>query len=406
MPGRPAIERSRHSLSLSDGDVRGRGAPAESPIARWEMVTAPLLFALTIVLHVFYAFRWKFDSDEWQHLHVAWAWSQGLLEYRDIFDNHAPLFHMMTAPFVAAFGETPDILFLMRLVMLPLALATLAASAAIGRAVWGRRAALWTPVVLAPVPVFFFRSIEYRADGLWAALATGAIALMVTGPAGPARAFAAGLLLGLALVTSLKSLLLLFALTVAVFALPFAIGGVRRGAPLRHRLQLLSPLIGGLVLAPLALLLYYARRGAAQALIADTIRHNILPGLGTWAAPWRRLLFLPEIAVILGLAAWLARRHSTPSRAPRVAFLALTAGAFLAALQTLWPLYTTYDLLVFYPLLLPLVVGSMLASWDEPATTGSNAACSRSASRRTSSPHGPAWPPPESRCFPPGPAVF
>src|SRR5207245_6081022 len=109
----------------------------------------------------------------------------------------------------------PDILMLMRLIMLPLVLATLAACAVIGRRLGGRRAALWTPVVLAPVPVFFFRSIEYRADGLWAVLSTGAIAVMVTGTARPARAFVAGLLLGLAFVTSLKSALLLFALAVA-----------------------------------------------------------------------------------------------------------------------------------------------------------------------------------------------
>jgi len=319
---------------------------------------------------VIYAFRWRFDSDEWQHLHVAWAWSQGFLEYRDLFDNHAPLFHMLTAPLVAAFGETPVILFLMRLVMLPLTLATLAASAVISRGVSGLRAALWTPVVLAPVPVFFFRSIEYRADGLWAAFLTGAIAVMVAGTAGPARAFAAGLLLGLAIVTSLKSVLLIFALAVAVLLLPCAVGRSRRGAPTRRRLRLLPPLIGGTVLPPLALLLYFARRGAVQALIDDTIWRNILPGLGTWAAPWRRLLFLPETAVILGLAAWVARRQRPPRAARRVAFLVLTAGTFLTALQTLWPLYTTYDLLVFYPLLLSLVVGSMLASGDARATIG------------------------------------
>src|SRR5712671_381702 len=210
-------------------------------------------------------FHWGFDSDEWQHLHVAWAWSQGLLEYRDIFDNHAPLFHMLTAPLVATFGETPRIIFLMRLVMLPFSLMTLAAAAVIGAKVWDTRVGLWTPILLAPIPVFFFRSIEYRADGLWAALCTSAVAVMVAGAAGPGRAFVAGLLLGLALVTSLKSVLLLFALAVAALAMPLAAGGMRRGAPQRVRLRLLPPLLGGLALTPVAFVGYFAHRGAVQA---------------------------------------------------------------------------------------------------------------------------------------------
>src|SRR6266446_4694967 len=306
-------------------------------IAPWELIVAPILLTSTLLLHLVCGFHWGFDSDEWQHLHVSWAWSQGLLEYRDVFDNHAPLFHVLTAPLVAVFGETPNIIYLMRLAMLPLTIVTLAASAAIGLQVWGRRAGLWTPVLLAPVPVFFFRSMEYRADALWAALSTTAVAIMIAGTAGRARALAAGLLLGLALVTSLKSVLLLFALATAALLLPFAAGRHRRGATQRVRLRLLPPLLAGLLLAPLALLLYFARRGAVQPFIDDTIWHNILPGLGTWTTPWRPLPFLPEIALLVGVAAWLSRRHGTPRRARRVAFLALTAGAFLAALQTLWP---------------------------------------------------------------------
>src|SRR5262249_50896690 len=40
----------------------------------------------------------------------------------------------------------------------------------------------------------------------------------------------------------------------------------------------------------------------------------------------------------------------------------LTAGVVLATLQTLWPLFTTYDLLVFYPLAVPALVGTMLSA--------------------------------------------
>src|SRR5262249_58871427 len=109
-----------------------------------------------------------------------------------------------------------------------------------------------------------------------------------------------------------------------------------------------------------ALLLYFAHRDAVGALLDGAIRHNVLPGLGNWQSPWRRLLFFPEMAAMAWAAAWLARRAIDATRKMRLAFVALTAGAFLAALQTLWPLFTTYDLLVFYPLVVPVVVGAML----------------------------------------------
>src|SRR5438045_4230903 len=68
------------------------------------------------------------NSDEPQHLHVAWAWSQGLVAYRDVFDNHAPLFHLLSAPLLALLGERADIVLWMRVPMLALWLGMLGAT--------------------------------------------------------------------------------------------------------------------------------------------------------------------------------------------------------------------------------------------------------------------------------------
>src|SRR5258708_9301857 len=64
--------------------------------------------------------RYRFDSDEPQHLHVAWGWTAGLVQYRDLFDNHAPLFHILLAPILKVVGEPPDVLLCMRAPMLAL----------------------------------------------------------------------------------------------------------------------------------------------------------------------------------------------------------------------------------------------------------------------------------------------
>ena len=53
-------------------------------------------------------------------MHTTWGWTQGLLQYRDFFDNHTPLFHILFSPLVAALGERTNILDFMRFAMVPL----------------------------------------------------------------------------------------------------------------------------------------------------------------------------------------------------------------------------------------------------------------------------------------------
>src|SRR6266849_10610329 len=109
-------------------------------MARGERLILIGISALSCLLHALAYFRYRFDSDEPQHLHVAWGWTAGLLPYRDVFDNHAPLFHILTAPLVALIGEDPRILVFMRLAMTPFFAAALVGSFLVGRRLFGARA--------------------------------------------------------------------------------------------------------------------------------------------------------------------------------------------------------------------------------------------------------------------------
>ncbi len=74
-------------------------------MSRSERIALATCAVVSLVLRAIAFFHYRFDSDEPQHLHVAWGWTAGLVQYRDVFDNHAPLFHMATAPLLRLLGE-------------------------------------------------------------------------------------------------------------------------------------------------------------------------------------------------------------------------------------------------------------------------------------------------------------
>ena len=73
-----------------------------------------------IVLRIVNIIGYRFDADESQHLHVIWGWAHGLVQYRDLFDNHMPLFQIMLAPIFGLIGDRASDLCLMRFALLPM----------------------------------------------------------------------------------------------------------------------------------------------------------------------------------------------------------------------------------------------------------------------------------------------
>jgi hypothetical protein len=86
-------------------------------VSRAEVWFAIGLFVFLLALRILYAVHYRIDSDEPQHLHVVWGWTQHMIPYRDYFDNHSPLFQLLCAPFFAALCPRADIVVPMRLTM-------------------------------------------------------------------------------------------------------------------------------------------------------------------------------------------------------------------------------------------------------------------------------------------------
>src|SRR5205814_4539579 len=122
--------------------------------------------------------------------------SQGLVGYRDFFDNHTPLFHIVFAPLIAAIGETRHILFFGRLMMIPVAAASLVVTYFIASELYDRSVAQWAKLTVAVIPPFVLKSIEFRNDNLWVFCCLVVLALVLR-PLTPRRAALAGLIAAL-----------------------------------------------------------------------------------------------------------------------------------------------------------------------------------------------------------------
>lgn len=296
-------------------------------MSRSERLLLALLASVALVLRAVALLRYRFDSDEQQHLHVAWGWTAGKIQYRDVFDNHAPLFHMLTAPILALFGERSDILLWMRLPMLVLFGIVLWATWDVARRLYDARVAAWAVVLLTLFPPFFLKSLEYRTDNLWNAFWMLAVAGIVRGW----RPFAIGFLLGCALAVSLKTPLLLIALGAAFLLRNERPRGLLQG-------------IAGFIIVPAALAVWFASVGVWDELVYCNFTFN-----GNLAKAQDNAWLLRSLAIVAAAGVvYLARK----SDAPRMRWiLAVTIGAFTVTLAGVWLLISPRDFLPMFPLL-------------------------------------------------------
>lgn len=332
------------------------------------------LFSLTLLLRILYVFHYPADTDEPQHLHVVWGWEHGLLQYRDVFDNHMPLFHMLAMPLLRVVGERPDVVAWMRLPMMGLYLASLWATYAIGRALFSRRAGLWAALLAGLFPPFFFSSLEFRPDDLWTALWLLAIALLVAGSLTWVRSLTVGFLLGAAVGVSIKTVLMLAALAAGGAAVALLrrrrLGGDRLGddrlgdafGGSRGLARCAAAMLAGLAVVPLGLAAFFAVRGGLSDLAYAVFSHNvILDPAFLYRVPIRRLVLLAIVPLLLWGAPGLARRAATPVLGMRRAFVLVVAGAYFGCLYGFWPLLSRQDYLPLFPLVAVLAAPPLLA---------------------------------------------
>ncbi len=330
-------------------------------LPRREYCLAGTIFILGCLLRIFYAWHYKFDSDEPQHLHVVWAWTQGLVQYRDVFDNHTPLFHLFFSLFLPLFKEQAIVLYFMRLAMFPFFLLGMTATYFIGRKLFSRRVGLWTVALVSIYPAFLFCSLQFRPDLIWMVCWLAGLALVLGRPLSGSRVFCAGLLFGLALCVSMKTVLLLFSLAVALLLVFLLLKDKQEFLGRKFFIFVLAGL-GGLLLVPLFVIFFFAGLQAIPSFLYCTIYHNVVPGMGHWGRIWQLLLFLILLPVIFLIGKSVFSRFGADFISRQRVIVIFTILVYYLSLFSFWPIVTRQNFLPMYSLLAVFAVAGLL-SW-------------------------------------------
>ena len=341
---------------------------AGAPLRQWELVGILVLVLCWFWLRRASVYNHPWDSDETQHLHVVWGWTQGLIPYRDFFDNHTPLFHLLFAPVFNLFGERPDIVDLARWCMVALAGLVAWCTYRIGAQVFSRRTGIVAALLCAFYPSEYFKTGEFRTDVLWTVLWLATLVLLTKPRLTRGHRFLAGLTMGAAFATSQKTVLLMLVLLAgSLLSWLLTLASKRRTAALPDAVRLPSGAFTlsfwlGLVLIPGLLLTFFYLEGAWSQMLYCVIRHNLIKAPGSEPMlSWSDLRNLRFWLIIpAGVAGWMIlKRSADRDQAGRQVWLLMVGGSYCTLLLGLWTVVSAQDYLPYYPVALTCVTAGL-----------------------------------------------
>ncbi|HYO75805.1 MAG TPA: glycosyltransferase family 39 protein, partial [Thermoanaerobaculia bacterium] len=292
---------------------------------RKERLQLLAIAAVTVAVRCWFMVAFRVDSDEPQHLHVAWAWTQGLVQYRDVFDNHLPLLHLLFAPVMAIAPQSSDVFLFTRAAILPIAIGCGWLFYLFAKPLYGSRVAAVAALTFSVAPPWLAKSVEFRNDTLWMFFWLLALLLMAR-PKGPAY-FWAGVACALSFLASIK------------FA-PLFIAHLLAFATQRHTIppaRDLARFAAGAALPVAGVCLAMFAAGALDDMLYATLLFNA----STPVHPARRIAGFVIFALVAA-AIFIKGR-----RAPHLLLFALWYPSVLLAF---WPILTPRDFLPLIPL--------------------------------------------------------
>ncbi|MDQ6938966.1 MAG: glycosyltransferase family 39 protein, partial [Verrucomicrobiota bacterium] len=294
-------------------------------------------------------------------LHVVWAWTRGLVQYRDVFDNHMPLFQMLCAPLLGVMGEHAQDLFWMRGLMLPLYFVSLWTTYRIGEKVFSRRVGIWSAVLLACYSNYHLCSTEFRTDNLWAPLWLLSLLVLISGTFSVRRALVSGLLLGLCFGVSMKTTLMLLTIVTAAVMAASLIGWSKLDLNWSEVAKSSAAFLGATATVPVSIFVFFAANGIWSQMHYCVFEHNLIHHTASTRS-YLHLLILPVALPLLiyGLRKVFWNQLRSP-KAFCALFLCFVGCAYFLILESLWGHITRQDFLPFYPVAALVAVAGLCA---------------------------------------------
>src|SRR6476660_9785928 len=352
----PASPSQGRALTRRIADYFGLSYP-------YEFTSAVSLFIALIFLRVITVTHDKFAIDESQHLHVIWGWARGFVQYRDLADNHMPLFQLLFAPIYKLIGDRGTILYWMRTILQSLYILAFWCTYRIGSLLFSRRVGVWAAILVGLSFDYAFYSVEFRTDNLWAPLWLLCLSVLLGGGLTTRRALIAGLLMGLCFGVSMKTLLLLMSTAIGGSMTLIFIGRERLGIGWGQVIGALAAFFAGALIVPATIMAAFALYGIWPQFRYWVFDHNVVPGLSNHPAWWVIIFAVGFPLVALGARRIVAAAPETIVAARR-SFVFVTAGFFFTALLSFWPFLSRQDYLPFYPLAFIICTGAVLTISD------------------------------------------
>ena len=228
------------------------------------------LFLFSMVLRVALTLNREVDIDEFQHLHAAWMVSQHYVLYRDVWENHTPLFYYLLVPLFRYCREGPGLVLLARVIASFAGLGLLLLTYVLARIDHDKLTSYLAVIILSYMVIFAEKSIQVRPDQFLIILWLTSLWISIRAFSEKQRLgfFAAGLLLGIAFLFSQKALLPYAALSFTFLVCSY----VRRSqrAFLRF-LKIQSSYTLGFLIPVAACLAFFYHSGTLKEMITSTV---------------------------------------------------------------------------------------------------------------------------------------
>ena len=359
----PAPRESQTEGALVQGAGRYFQIPHQA-----ESLLAALLFVALIVLSGLSVLRPVVNSDEPQHLHTIWGWTHGFVQYRDLFDNHMPLFHILFAPIFALVGERPTIVYWMRLALLPMNFVAAWCTYRIGTVLFSRRVGLWAMLGVGLFSGYYNDATEFGPNSLWLPLWLLCLVALLTGVMSLRRTLVAGVLLGFCFAVSMKSTVFLVSFILSGLLIIILAGRQKLFVSWPVLTARAAAFLFGAALIPAIIMFFFARLGVWHDFRYGVFDFNILANrfyenrivyksnvvLGL-------LILIMALPPIIYAGRWIIRSAAACENAGlRRAFVLFLCGFYFIVVQIFWPpISRTYR--PIFPLAFVLATGALLS---------------------------------------------